>query len=98
MNAYGPCESCGASWRGSPIPEDQQDLFGNATHFSRQIGIELRGVYDGVVIWKCPDCGVMTHRFSGERVTDEDIKNRLVRCGGLARGAHTGKTTEGRSQ
>jgi len=29
-----------------------------ATHYSRLLGIEISGVYDGVLIWNCPDCGL----------------------------------------
>lgn len=25
--------------------------------YSRKIGIEVWGLYDGVCYWKCPDCG-----------------------------------------
>lgn len=31
--------------------------YGDATHFRREIGHEVRGVYDGVLFWSCPDCG-----------------------------------------
>lgn len=27
-----------------------------AGHFSRLIGIEIEGRYDGVSLWQCPDC------------------------------------------
>lgn len=64
------CPACGASWKGDPIPEDSRQHYGNATHWSRGIGIELRNVYDGVVVWKCPDCKSLFHRFTGEPVTD----------------------------
>lgn len=48
----------GCDLRGEPIPEASQDLFGGATYFSRMVGIELRGGYDGVVAWFCPDCNL----------------------------------------
>lgn len=31
--------------------------------FSRLIGVEIRGVYDGIAYWRCPDCGLRWHRF-----------------------------------
>lgn len=34
--------------------------------FSRLIGIEVRGRYDGVSQWLCPVCGVRWDRFTGE--------------------------------
>ncbi len=64
------CPECGADWTGPPIPQDIRHHYGDQTHFSRRIGIELKGIYDGVIVWKCPDCGHMKHRFSGETVTD----------------------------
>ena len=33
------------------------------THFSRIIGVEIRGVYDGVLFWACPECGGTWHRW-----------------------------------
>lgn len=35
-----------------------------------KIGIELRGVYDGVIVWQCLECRTMRHRFTGEKVDD----------------------------
>ena len=32
-------------------------------HWQRRFGIEVRGVYDGILIWKCPDCNHMWPRF-----------------------------------
>ncbi len=37
--------------------------------FSRVIGMEVRGVYDGVLYWQCPDCGGRWHRWPpGDRL------------------------------
>ncbi len=45
------------------------------------IGVELRNVYDGVILWRCK-CGGLTHRFSGEVVTEDDVnKGRVTRTG-----------------
>ncbi len=52
---------------------------------SHLIGIELRGVYDGVVVIRCPDCKIMTHRFSGEKVTDEDFEKGHIGRDGLVK-------------
>jgi rubredoxin len=41
------------------------EAYGNANaHFSRLIGIEIRGYYDGVCKWKCPDCNKEWERFA----------------------------------
>lgn len=31
--------------------------------WKRKVGIEVRGAYDGVLIWQCPDCKHMWPRF-----------------------------------
>lgn len=62
MRQLDACPHCGASLNGAPIPEEQQDVFGG-THFRREIGIEVLGVYDGVLYWKCPDCDGTWHRW-----------------------------------
>lgn len=31
--------------------------------YSRGIGVEIQGVYDGVLFWRCPDCGHDWHRW-----------------------------------
>lgn len=57
------CPHCGADLKGDPIPEEYRHFYGNATHFRREIGVEVRGVYDGVLYWRCPDCGGSWHRW-----------------------------------
>lgn len=37
--------------------------YGEKTHFSRFIGHEVWGVYDGILFWVCPDCGLARSRF-----------------------------------
>lgn len=58
------CPACEADLQGKPIPEDQREAFGGETHFSRVIGVEIAGGYDGVSIWRCPDCGHEEDRFA----------------------------------
>lgn len=54
----GTCPSCQANLQGEPIPEKDRKYYRNdTTHFSRAIGCDVRGVYDGVLYWYCPDCG-----------------------------------------
>jgi hypothetical protein len=56
------CPKCNANFIGGPIPEDQQEFYGGATNWRREIGIDggYMGLYDGTVAYKCPDCG---HEF-----------------------------------
>lgn len=51
------CEHCGANLRGEPVPGT------TGRFYSRRIGVEVRGVYDGVLFWQCPDCGGKTNRW-----------------------------------
>jgi len=52
------CPKCGESWE---VP---------GTIYSRLIGIEVRGGYDGVNFWECPDCHTRWSRWTGAEVTD----------------------------
>lgn len=60
------CPHCKANLQGDPIPQQYIDAgyYGTSTHYSRKIGVEVRGVYDGVLYWQCPDCGGVWHRWS----------------------------------
>lgn len=31
--------------------------------YSRAVGVEITGVYDGALFWACPRCGFVWHRF-----------------------------------
>lgn len=31
---------------------------------TRTIGVQIWGVYDGVLFWRCPDCGGSWHRWT----------------------------------
>jgi hypothetical protein len=57
------CPACDADLQGEEIPQADRHYFGDATHFQRRIGVEVSGVYDGVLFWKCPDCGHAWHRW-----------------------------------
>jgi len=75
------CRACGSTWKEDPIPEERN----NFMHYNRRIGIEISNIYDGVIIWKCPDCNHMVHRFSCETVTENDIETNRVLRSGLSR-------------
>lgn len=46
--------------------------WGEKTHFSRVMGHEIWGVYDGVLFWSCPDCGKAWPRWTdGGPLSDE---------------------------
>lgn len=60
------CPLCGADLRGQPIPQEAIDkgyYKPGVTHYSRMIGHQITGVYDGVLYWSCPDCKGKWHRF-----------------------------------
>jgi rubredoxin len=54
--SYETCPSCKVSLQGEPIPKRSREHFGNATHFSRKIGLYSREL-DRTTAWRCPDCG-----------------------------------------
>jgi hypothetical protein len=70
MQKYDECPFCKADLTGEPIPEDLREKhYGGSTHYSRLIGIEIRGGYDGVSYLECPDCRIRWDRWTGKKVT-----------------------------
>ena len=64
--AIDTCPACKSDLRGGKIPQeyiDQGYYPLSVTHYSRLLGIEVPGEYDGVLIWNCPDCGHYWPRF-----------------------------------
>lgn len=58
------CPKCHASWVGAEIQSQYRHFYGaNTTHYSRLIGVEISGYYDGIAYWRCPDCGTTFRRF-----------------------------------
>jgi hypothetical protein len=59
------CPHCGVSLLGEPIPQESRDkgyYAPESSHFRREYGIEIQG-YDGVLFWRCGDCGGAWQRF-----------------------------------
>lgn len=52
------CPTCYHDLRASLIPNTNPPEY-----YSQIIGIEIRGVYDGVLFWECPYCEDRFHRF-----------------------------------
>lgn len=50
VDSRGKCPECGANWA-------------DGAEYSRLIGIEIQGYYDGVAEWLCPDCEAKWSRF-----------------------------------
>lgn len=67
------CPLCNADLRGDPIPQEYIDkgYYGKSRWYSRMIGVEIRGVYDGVLYYACPDCGGAWQRW-----TASDMRRR----------------------
>jgi len=68
------CPECKADWRGKLIPKKDRHLY-SSDRYSRLIGIEIQGGYDGVSFWECPDCHTRWDRFTGEKV--EKVKKEI---------------------
>ena len=54
LDHYGKCPRCGAAWGYENAA---------ARRYSRLIGVEVRGIYDGVAYRQCPECPAAFHRF-----------------------------------
>ena len=57
------CPVCGQSFVGKEIPKEYLHYYGNKTHYSNLIGIDIPHLYDGCIMWKCGDCGTYFRRF-----------------------------------
>jgi len=65
------CDKCNADWQGSEIPIEHRKHYDlGSIYYSRLVGIEVRGGYDGVSYWQCPDCGATWNRFTAEYCSD----------------------------
>jgi hypothetical protein len=56
---------------GEPITEGGVHVYrdGRPRFGSRTIGVQVRGLYDGVLYWQCPDCGGRWHLWpEGDRL------------------------------
>jgi hypothetical protein len=77
------CPACDAFMRGNPIPEEhRRSHYPVYTHYSRLIGVEVRGVYDGILYWRCPDCGHCWNRWPTDHprhaVAEREIAKAVV--------------------
>jgi len=66
---YGKCPECKTSWVAGDIPEEHREHYSPPYKYSRLIGIELRGKYDGVSYWQCPECKTKWNRWTGIKST-----------------------------
>lgn len=63
------CPKCNTDLQGQPIPKEFRHNYSkNTTHYSRVLGIQYLGGYDGVSEWRCPDCDYRENRFTGEEI------------------------------
>lgn len=63
---YGLSGECTCLPYGDKAPEDR--------FYSRKMGYEISGVYDGILFWGCEDCGHLWPRFSAESWGDLHFK------------------------
>ena len=58
------CPGCGTDQRGEKIPAKYADCYSlGTTHYWRTVMVEIPGVYDGGLFYRCPDCGRAWHRW-----------------------------------
>ena len=67
LNHYGKCPECGKSWDGGEISEGIRCHYSPPYRWSRLLGIEVVGGYDGISYWQCPDCGAKWSAFNGKK-------------------------------
>jgi uncharacterized C2H2 Zn-finger protein len=70
FNHLKKCPGCGMSFQGDPIPKRDQEAFGGATHFERQIALYDRD-QDMTIAYRCPDCAYTWDRFTGKEIKQE---------------------------
>lgn len=75
MNEHGYCPHCKADLDGDYIPVEIVHSY-SGKKWGRALGINVRGAYDGILIWQCPDCKGYWPRFSAD--TWERLHNRAV--------------------
>lgn len=51
----------------------------DGTAYSRIIGIQVPGFYDGIAMWLCPECGHHWARDFGPFTRRQEIADRLAR-------------------
>lgn len=84
------CPHCGVDLRSAQIPDGLLDegwyghwdkergYYGERPrYYYSTVGVEIPGVYDGVLFWQCPDCGGCWHRFPPEDWRNEKAKKYL---------------------
>lgn len=75
MSDKDTCPVNGCNLQGEPIAVEYLEFYyGDATHYSRKLGVEIPGVYDGVLYWACPDCGARWHRWSAISELGADMR------------------------
>lgn len=56
--------------------ETKRQQGADGREYSRIIGVEYQGGYDGVSEWRCPDCGRREGRWSGKVLQDGETEPR----------------------
>lgn len=79
---YDACPECKESLQGKRIPQayiDEGFYSPDAKYYRREIGVEIWGVYDGVLFWQCPDCGFAWARYFGAAVNLNRMSEQYAR-------------------
>lgn len=85
LNHTGNCPECNSSWRDKKIPIQyvETGMYGRwdgkeERYFSRLIGVEIRGKYDGISLWKCPDCDALFDRFDNDNLVSDARRKEIL--------------------
>lgn len=71
------CLGCRSDLRGEPIPEEHRRYYNpDATHYSKVVGVEYAGGFDGISEWMCPVCGRREGRWTGKVLGEGETEPR----------------------
>ena len=68
MDIFGNCPECNESWDAGDIPEKSRQHYSPPYKWSKLMGIEIEGGYDGISIWECPFCKTQWDRFTDKKI------------------------------
>lgn len=66
LDHYGNCPECGESWDAGDIPKKDRKNYSEPFKWSKLVGIEIRGGYDGISQYECPFCKAKWDRWTEE--------------------------------
>jgi hypothetical protein len=79
LDQYGNCPICKESWDSGDIPKKYREHYSPPYKFSKLIGVEIQGEYDGISEWQCPFCKTIWDRWT-EKIIKKGNHNERNQC------------------